>query len=66
MKRIVKRLCYESNEVELFEVGGQWDNGYIAYSKLSLGPCGDLIIYDDDDCAYYQTRINGHLVMVHI
>lgn len=65
-KRIVKRLCYETNQEEMFEVSGQWDNGYMAYSKLSLGPCGDFIVYDDDDCAYYQTRINGHLVMVHI
>ena len=66
MKRILKRLCYESNEVEMFEVSGQWDNGYMAYSKLSFLPNGDTIVYDDDECAYYQVRINGRLVMVHI
>ena len=66
MKRILKRLCYETNEVEMFVVSGQWDNGYMAYSKLSLNPCGDYIVYDHDDCAYYQQRINGRLVMVHI
>lgn len=65
-KRILKRLCYETNQVEMFVVSGQWENGYMAYSKLSLHPCGDFIVYDDDDCAYYQVRINGRLVMVHI
>ena len=66
MKSIVERLCYDTNKVEKFQVSGQWDNGYMAYSKLSLLPTGDYIVYDDDDCAYYQTRINGRLVMVHI
>ena len=66
MKSILKRLCYETGKEEMFEVSGQWDNGYMAYSKLSMLPTGDFIVYDNDNCAYYQTRLNGRLVMVHI
>ena len=65
MERILKRLCYETNEVEMFVVSGQWSNGLLAYSKLTLNPLGMLVIYDNDNGAYYQQRINGHLVMVH-
>ena len=50
----------------MFVASGQWSNGLLAYSKLTLNPLGMLVIYDNDNGAYYQQRINGHLVMFHI
>ena len=65
MNKEILRLCYETQKKEWFVASGVWSNGYNAYSKLSMIN-GKPTILDDDDCAYYQTRINGHLVMVHI
>ena len=65
MNKEISRLCNETQKKELFVASGIWSNGYIAYSKIS-SINGEPTILDDDDCAYYQTRINGHLVMVHI
>ena len=66
MERILHRLCDQTNQKEMFVASGQWSNGLLAYSKLTLNPLGMLVIYDNDNCAYYQQRINGHLVMFHI
>lgn len=65
MYKNILRLCYETQKKEEFVASGIWSNGYIAYSKISIIN-GESTILDCDDCAYYQRRINGHLVMFHI
>ena len=65
MNKEISRLCYETQQKEMFVASGVWSNGYIAYSKISIIN-GESTILNDDDCAYYQQRINGHLVMFHI
>lgn len=65
MKTIL-RLCYNSSKYERFIKYGIWNNGLYAYSKITLTEDGKYVINDEDEGAYYQTRFNGKLVMIHI
>lgn len=64
--KVLLRLCYETNKVEKFVVSGIWGNGLYAYSKITLNENGEEEIKYEDEGTYYQQRINGKLVMVHI
>ena len=60
--RYIKRVDYDTGLICTFRNTGVWGNGYLAYSKIS----DDGTISEYDDCAYYQVRMNGHLVMLHV
>ena len=64
MKRILKRLCYETQKKECFVASGIWSDGHYAYSKISFID-GKPIILNCDNGVYYQQRIDGCLVMIH-
>ena len=65
MKAII-RLCYETLIKEKFVKTGIWANGLFAYSRITLNENGEEEIKNEDNNTYYQQRINGQLVMVHI
>lgn len=61
----MKRYCYETKKVEEFEVYGQWADGHIAYSKITINENSEKEVKEEDEGTYYQIRLNGKLTMVH-
>lgn len=64
--KAITRLCYETLIKEKFVKTGIWSNGLFAYSKITLNENGEEEIKNENDNTYYQQRINGQLVMIHI
>lgn len=62
----MKRYCNETKTVEEFEVYGQWADGHLAYSKITINEKGEKEVKQEDEGTYYQSRSNGKLIMCRI
>lgn len=63
--KVIKRLNYDTKQIEMFIAEGEMNDGRLCYSRITLTD-GVASIYHIDSCSYLQSRIDGKLQMWHI